>query len=269
MPASALMNIMTRAVRKAGRRLVRDFGEVEQLQISVKGPGDFVSQADLAAEEILFEELSAGRHGYGFIMEERGLVEGSDKSHRWIVDPLDGTTNFLHGLPHFAISVGLERQGEMVAAIVYNPVTDELFSAEKGGGAFVNDRRMRVAGRRRIGDCVFATGIPHANKPGLHKRAIVEIATLMPQVAGIRRFGSAALDLAFVAAGRFDAFWERGLRPWDIAAGMLLVTEAGGITTDALGRRKKEFETGSVLAGNADVHDALRKVLDGVQVSQD
>ncbi|MEO0619289.1 MAG: inositol monophosphatase family protein [Pseudomonadota bacterium] len=266
MPASALMNVMIKAARKASRRLVRDFGEVEQLQVSVKGPGDFVSQADLRAEQTLFEELSTARPGYGFIMEERGLVEGPDKTHRWIIDPLDGTTNFLHGIPQFAISIGLERDGEMVAALVFNPATDELFTAEKGAGAYVNDRRLRVGGRKRLGDCVLATGIPHAGKTAFHKRAIVEIATLMPQVAGIRRFGSAALDLAFVAAGRFDAFWERGLKPWDLAGGLLLVQEAGGITTDATGRRGKEFETGTVLAGNPDVHGALGKVLDGVVV---
>jgi len=193
-------------------------------------------------------------------------VEGADKTHRWIVDPLDGTTNFLHGIPQFAVSIGLEREGELVAGLVYNPVTDELFAAEKGGGAFVNDRRLRVAGRKKLSDAVIATGIPHRGRMERHKRFIVESASLMPQVSGIRRFGSAALDLAFVAAGRFDAFWERGLDHWDMAAGILLVKEAGGTVTDTLGRGGREFETGTVLAGNPDMHAAMRKVLDGVQV---
>lgn len=266
MPASALMNVMTKAARKAGRGLVRDFGEIEQLQVSVKGPGDFVSAADLKAEQTIFEELSRAREGYGFVMEERGVVEGADKTHRWIVDPLDGTTNFLHGIPHWAISIGLEREGEMVAGLIFNPVTDELFAAEKGRGAFVNDRRLRVAGRKKLADAVVATGIPHRGRMEKHKRFIVECATFMPQVSGIRRFGSAALDLAFVAAGRYDAFWERGLAPWDLAAGLLMVQEAGGTVTDTLGRRGKEFETGTVLAGNAYIHEAMRKVLDGVVV---
>lgn len=266
MPASALMNVMTKAARKAARDLVRDFGEVEQLQVSVKGPGDFVTSADLKAEQTIFEELSRAREGYGFVMEERGVVEGADKTHRWIVDPLDGTTNFLHGIPQWAISIGLERDGEMVAGLVFNPVTDELFAAEKGKGAFVNDRRLRVAGRKKLSDAVIATGIPHRGRMERHKRFIVECATLMPQVSGIRRFGSAALDLAFVAAGRFDAFWERGLAPWDMAAGLLLIQEAGGTVTDTLGRGGKEFETGTVLAGNSDMHEAMRKVLAGVVV---
>ena len=257
MPASALMTVMMSAARKAGRGLARVFGEVEQLQVSVKGPGDFISAADHKAEEVIFAELSKARPGYCFLMEERGQVDGPDKSHRWIVDPLDGTTNFLHGVPLFCISIGLERDGQMVAGVVYNPVMDELFTAEKGKGAFLNDRRrLRVAARKSLAECLVATDIPHRGKPG--KAAwMAEADTMMQEVAGLRRSGSAALDLCWVAAGRYDAYWERGLKPWDIAAGMLIVREAGGIVTDADGRDKNIFDAGSVLAGNPIVHKAL------------
>ncbi len=248
MPASALMNVMVAAVRKAGRSLARDFGEVEQLQVSVKGPANFVSAADHKAEDILYAELSRARHGYGFLMEERGLVEGPDKSHRWIVDPLDGTTNFLHGVPHFAISVGLERDGEMVAGVIYNPATNELFTAEKGKGSFVNDRRLRVANRRSLADCLVVTGIPHRGRPG-HKRFLSECEAAMRETAGVRRLGSAALDLAWVAAGRFDAYWEHAIQAWDMAAGILMVREAGGIVSDLEGGTTM-LDSGSILAAN-------------------
>lgn len=248
MPASALMNVMVAAVRKAGRSLARDFGEVEQLQVSVKGPANFVSAADHKAEDILYAELSRARHGYGFLMEERGLVEGPDKSHRWIVDPLDGTTNFLHGVPHFAISVGLERDGEMVAEVIYNPATNELFTAEKGKGSFVNDRRLRVANRRSLADCLVVTGIPHRGRPG-HKRFLSECEAAMRETAGVRRLGSAALDLAWVAAGRFDAYWEHAIQAWDMAAGILMVREAGGIVSDLEGGTTM-LDSGSILAAN-------------------
>lgn len=259
MPLSALMNVMTRAVRKAGRGLTRDFGEVEQLQVSVKGPADFVSAADHKAEDILFEELSRDRPGYGFLMEERGAVPGKDKTHTWVIDPLDGTTNFLHGIPHFAISVGLMREDELVAAVVHNPVQDELYSAEKGKGAFLNDRRIRVSARRKLSESVVVTGIPHMGKPS-HSAYLTELELVMGQVASVRRFGSAALDLAYVAAGRFDAFWEHGLQKWDIAAGMLLVREAGGIVTDHVGK-PQALATGDVLAGNSQVHRAMADLL--------
>jgi myo-inositol-1(or 4)-monophosphatase len=259
MPSSALMNVMVAAVRKAGRSLARDFGEVEQLQVSVKGPANFVSAADHKAEDILYAELSRARHGYGFLMEERGLVEGPDKSHRWIVDPLDGTTNFLHGVPHFAISVGLERDGEMVAGVIYNPATNELFTAEKGKGAFVNDRRLRVANRRALADCLVVTGIPHRGRPG-HKRFLSECEAAMRETAGVRRLGSAALDLAWVAAGRFDAYWEHAIQAWDMAAGILMVREAGGIVTDIDGGANM-LDTGSVLAANGSIQKHMMSLL--------
>ncbi|MGQ0674090.1 MAG: inositol monophosphatase family protein [Hyphomicrobium sp.] len=250
MPASALMNVMVAAARKAGRGLARDFGEVEQLQVSVKGPANFVSAADHKAEDVIFKELSKARPGYGFLMEERGAVAGADASHRWIVDPLDGTTNFLHGIPMFAISIGLEREGQLVAGVVYNPISDELFAAEKGKGAFLNDkRRLRVAARRSIADAVVATGIPHRGRPG-HPGFLGEIERVMREVTGIRRTGSAALDLCWTAAGRFDGYWERNLKPWDLAAGLVILREAGGIATDLSGG-EQILETGDVLAGNS------------------
>ena len=254
-----VMTVMVAAVRKAARGLQRDFGEVENLQVSMKGPGDFVSAADKKAEKVLFEELSKARPGYGFLMEEGGAVEGSDKSHRWIIDPLDGTTNFLHGIPQFAISVGLERDGQMVAGVVYNPVTDELFLAEKGQGAFLNDRRLRVSARRDITQCVIGCGIPHIGRPG-HDTFLKEERAVMNNSSGLRRMGAASLDLAYVAAGRFDGFWEVALAPWDMAAGIVLVREAGGTVNDINGREDM-LNTGSVVVGNEMIQGQLLKIL--------
>ncbi|MFN3623301.1 MAG: inositol monophosphatase family protein [Hyphomicrobium sp.] len=253
MPASALMNVMIGAARKAGRSLARDFGEVEQLQVSIKGPGNFVTAADLKAEEIIYKELSKARPGYSFLMEERGEVVGDDKSHRWIVDPLDGTTNFLHGVPLFAISIGLEREGQLVAGLVYNPISDELFAAEKGKGTFLNDRRrLRVAARKSLGDALVTTGIPHLGRPG-HPVFAREIKEVIKHVAGVRRTGSAALDLAWLAAGRFDVYWERDIKAWDLAAGIVLVREAGGTVSDLSGGSAM-LEKGQVLASNSTLH---------------
>ncbi len=249
---SALLKVMSDAARKAARGLNRDFGELAQLQVAKKAPADFVSAADLKAEQVIFEALSKARPGYGFWGEERGLIEGSDKTHRWIVDPLDGTTNFLHAIPHFAINIALEREGAVVAAVTYNPVTNELFWAEKGKGAFVNDHRLRVAARTRLDESIVATGIPFLGH-GQHAKFLKELHQVSQRVAGVRRFGSAALDLAFVAAGRFDGYWERDLKPWDLAAGMLLVTEAGGKVTDADGGADV-LASGSICAGNLDIH---------------
>ena len=259
MPASALMNVMTQAARKAARGLARDFGEVEQLQVSVKGPADFVSAADMRAEKILFEELSKARPGYGFLMEERGFVDGADRTHRWIIDPLDGTTNFLHGIPLFAISMALEREGEIVAGLIFNPVSGELFTAERGKGAFLDDRRIRVGGRNDLDTAIIATGIPHRGKPD-HDLFLRECKHVMGTSAGVRRMGAAALDLAWVAAGRFDGFWERNLSAWDIAAGVLMVREAGGYVSGLNGKQDM-LETGGIIAGNADIHRALSTVL--------
>jgi myo-inositol-1(or 4)-monophosphatase len=251
---SALLQVMMAAARKAGRRLARDFGEVSELQVSKKGPGDFVSQADLKSEEILREELEKARPGYGFLGEEGGLAEGSDKTHRWIVDPLDGTTNFLHAIPHFAVNIALERDGVgIVAGLTYNPISNELFWAEKGKGAFLNsEKRLRVSARRNLEESLIATGIPFAGKPG-HGVFLKELHQMSQRVSGVRRFGSAALDLAYVAAGRFDGYWERGLKPWDTAAGWLIVAESGGVITTADGGTFT-LEDGTVLAANADLH---------------
>ncbi|MTW18031.1 inositol monophosphatase [Rhodoplanes serenus] len=231
---SALLNVMVGAARKAGRALKRDFGEVEHLQVSLKGPANFVTAADRKAEETLKAELMRARPGYGFLGEEGGLQAGSDASHTWIVDPLDGTTNFLHGIPQFAISIALEREGTIVAGVVYNPANDELFVAERGKGAFMDGKRLRVAGRRRLADAVIACGLPHLGRGDL---ALFrkEFAVVQEKVAGLRRFGAASLDLAWVAAGRFDAFWERDLSPWDMAAGILMIREAGGFVSDCDG----------------------------------
>lgn len=253
------MQVMTGAVRKAGRKLARDFGEVEHLQVSKKGPADFVSTADAKAEETLFDELSRARPGYSFLMEERGLVEGTDKSHCWIVDPLDGTTNFLHGQPHFAVSVALEREGELIAGVIYNPATDDFFHAEKGRGAYMNDRRLRVSGRIQLDECVIATGMPFAGKSG-HAKFLTELHAIMPHTAGIRRYGAASLDLAWTAAGRFDGFFERNLKAWDIAAGIVLVREAGGYA-GSLDGTGDVLETGDIVAGNEFVFGELKKRL--------
>ncbi len=255
MARSAIINVMLKAVRKASRSLVRDFGEVENLQVSIKGPGDFVSAADKRAEQIIYETLAQARPGYGFLMEESGSIEGTDTTHRWIVDPLDGTTNFLHGIPIFAIAIALERDGILRAALIYDPIADALFVAERGKGAYLNDRRIRVAARRRSHDCVIATGIPHIGR-GDHGEYLRQLERVMGHFAGVRRCGSAALDLAWTAAGRFDAYWERGLAPWDMAAGILIAREAGGIVTDDQGNDAMLSE-GSVVCANEHIHPQL------------
>lgn len=256
---SATINVMAGAALKAARGLIRDFGEVEQLQVSVKGPGEFVSTADLRAEKVLRGELGKGRQGYGFLMEESGVETGTDTRHRWIVDPLDGTTNFLHGIPHFAISIALERDGEIIAGVVYEPLRDEMFWAEKGAGAFLNDRRLRVSGRRQLSEAVIGTGIPFAER-GHHDSYLATLGAVMAATSGVRRLGSAALDLAYVAAGRLDGFWEFGLSPWDIAAGIIIVREAGGYITDLAGGHGM-LETGDVLVANDHLHLPLAQLL--------
>jgi myo-inositol-1(or 4)-monophosphatase len=257
---SALMTVMTAAAQKAGRGLKRDLGEIENLQVSVKGPGDFVSAADKRAEKVLFEELSRARPGYGFVMEEGGVVEGTDKSHTWHVDPLDGTTNFLHGVPVFAISIGLVRDGQVVAGLVYNPAADEMYVAEKGQGAFMNNTRLRVAARRSLADALIGCGIPPLGRAKHHPLFRSEFGAVMAVAGNMRRLGSAALDLAYVAGGRLDAYWERNLHSWDIAAGSLLVREAGGFVSTADGR-DDVIEDGSVLAGNETIQRLLLTTL--------
>ena len=266
---SAHMTVMQNAAAKAAKRLLRDFAEVEQLQVSIKGPGDFVSQADLRAEATLRDELNKARPGYAFLMEESGASGSENWAWRWVVDPLDGTTNFLHGIPHWAISIGLERRNqdgsiETAAGMVYAPAVDEMFWAEKGAGAYLNSRRLRVSARRDMKEAVFATGIPFAAVAPRNRLAFARtLSTLMPQVAGIRRFGAAALDLAWVAAGRFDGYWELGVKPWDICAGLLMVREAGGFTTDPAGA--ENCDKGDVVAANPYMHPLLRDaVADGV-----
>jgi myo-inositol-1(or 4)-monophosphatase len=260
MPGSANLNIMMKAARKAGRSLVKDFREVENLQVSMKGAGDFVSRADLRAEEILKEALMDARPNYGWLAEEGGGEEGKDPTRRWIVDPLDGTTNFLHGLPHWAISIALEHKGEIVAGVIYDAAKDEMFYAEKGEGAWLNDSlRLRVSGRSKMIESVFATGLPFGGRADLPE-TLQDLARLLPATAGVRRWGSAALDLAYVAAGRYEGFWERRLNAWDLAAGVIIVKEAGGLV-EPLTPGGNIIEDGEVICANEPIFDQFAKVI--------
>ncbi len=252
---SALVNVMAAASLKAARGLVRDFGEVEQLQVSKKGPAVFTNAADTRAGRTLVDELRRARPDYGVLSEERGEIACQGSSRRWLIDPIDGTTNFLHGVPHFCISIGLEEDGRIVAGTIYDPLRDEMFWAEKGAGAYVNDRRLRVSARTDLIDAVVATGVPHHSSDG-HTGFLKQLETLMPKVSGVRRLGSAALDLAYVAAGRYEGFWDTGLKPWDLAAGLILVREAGGYVSDLNGGDRM-IETGSVVAANDHLHRAI------------
>ncbi|PZU60991.1 MAG: inositol monophosphatase [Sphingobium sp.] len=261
---SGLLTVMERAVRKAGQRLRRDFGEVEHLQVSRKGPADFVSKADKQAEKTLVEELQKARPDWGFLLEEGGEIPGDPTKPRWIIDPLDGTTNFLHGIPHFAISIAVEEplyggKREVTTGLVYQPVTDESYWAEKSRGAWRHDQRLRVSARRDLADALIATGIPFLGHGDMNQWARI-FGAVAPSVAGIRRFGSAALDLAHVAAGRYEGFWESGLQPWDVAAGMLLVREAGGFVSDFRGG-DQPIERREVIAGNDAIHSRLHKLV--------
>ncbi|MEM1352095.1 MAG: inositol monophosphatase family protein [Pseudomonadota bacterium] len=261
MVGSANLNIMIKAARRAGRALVKDFREVENLQVSMKGAGDFVSRADIAAEKILEEELRGARPTYGWLAEESDEEKGQDPTRRWIVDPLDGTTNFLHGLPHWAVSVALEHKGQIVAGVVFDPAKDELFFAEKGAGAWMNDSRLRVSGRTRMIESLFATGLPFGGRADLPD-TLQELARILPCAAGVRRWGAAALDLAYVAAGRYDGFWERRLHPWDIAAGLVLVREAGGLI-GPLDPGRDILEDGNLVCANEALFEPLTKLARG------
>ena len=261
MVGSANLNIMIKAARKAGRSLVKDFREVENLQVSMKGAGDFVSKADIAAEAILKEELLGARPTYGWLAEEGGAIAGEDPTRRWIVDPLDGTTNFLHGLPHWAISIALEHKGKIVAGVIYDAAKDEMFFAEKGEGAWMNDTRIRVSGRHRMIESIFATGVPFGGRSDL-PATLQDLARIMPTCAGVRRWGSAALDMAYVAAGRYEGYWERRLNAWDVAAGIIIVKEAGGFV-QALNPEGSVLEDGEVLCSNEPIFDQFAKVIRG------
>ena len=260
MQGSANLNLMIKAVRKAGRSLVKDFREVENLQVSMKGAGDFVSKADISAEAILKEELLGARPTYGWLAEEGGAIEGQDPTRRWIVDPLDGTTNFLHGLPHWAVSIALEHKGQVVAGVIFDVAKDEMFLAEKGQGAWINERRLRVSGRSRMIESIFATGLPFGGRPDL-PATLKDLARLLPSCAGVRRWGSAALDMAYVAAGRYDGFWERGLHPWDMAAGIVIVREAGGLAESLRDPRGHILEDGEVICANAAIFEHFARLM--------
>jgi len=259
MVGSANLNVMIRTARKAGRALLKDFGEVENLQVSAKGPADFVSRADRQAEEMIRDALLEARPTYGFLGEESKEIEGADPTRRWIVDPLDGTTNFLHGLPHWAVSIALEHKGQIVAGVVHDPVKAETFFAEKGEGAWLNESRLRVSGRTRMNESIFATGVPFAGKRSL-PATLQDLARLMPECAGVRRFGAAALDLAYVAAGRYEGYWERELFPWDIAAGMVIVREAGGLI-GPIRDGHDPLTDGDMIAANAEIFDKFARII--------
>ena len=257
---------MEKAARKAGGKLRRDFGEVEHLQVSRKGPADFVSKADQVAERTIYDELLYARPDWGFVLEEGGIIEGDPDKPRWVIDPLDGTSNFLHGIPHFAISIAVQEPkldgsgwGEVTAAVVYQPITDETYWAEKTRGAWLQDKRLRVSSRRNLSDALVATGIPFNGHGDFAEWSRV-FGAIGPEVAGIRRFGAASLDLAWLAQGRFDGFWESGLNDWDTAAGCLLVREAGGFVTDFRGR-SLPIHSEQVLAANDGLHSKLHKLL--------
>jgi myo-inositol-1(or 4)-monophosphatase len=262
------MTSLVAAAQKAAKRLIRDFNEVEHLQVSIKGPSDFVSQADLRAEQSIREDLDRARPGYGFLMEESGVSGSANWAWRWIVDPLDGTTNFLHAIPNWAISIALEKrlpegQSEIVAGLVYAPALDEFYWAEKGVGAYLNDKRLRVSARRDWSTGLFATGIPFARTAPRNRLAFARVlGAMMPEVAGVRRFGSAALDLAWTAAGRYDGYWELGINKWDVAAGELLVREAGGFVTDPAGHEHIE---GEIVAANPHFHTRLREMVEAAR----
>lgn len=261
MAASANLNVMMKTARRAGRALLKDFGEVENLQVSTKGPGDFVTRADRNAEEIIREALMEARPTYGFLGEEGAEIEGEDPTRRWIVDPLDGTTNFLHGMPHWAVSIALEHKGQIVAGVIYDPVKDELFYAEKGQGAWMNEKRLRVSGRTKMIECCFATGLPFAGRSDLPE-SLKDLGRLLPATAGVRRWGAAALDLAYVAAGRFDGFWERRLNAWDMAAGIVIVREAGGFV-EPLKAGGDMLADGEIIAAAEPIFDSFAKVIRG------
>ena len=261
MQGSANLNIMIKAARKAGRSLVKDFREVENLQVSMKGAGDFVTKADLAAEAILKEDLLGARPNYGWAAEEGGEIAGEDPTRRWIVDPLDGTTNFLHGLPHWSVSIALEHKGEIVAGVIFDPAKDEMFVSEKGQGAWLNESRLRVSGRSKMIESIFATGLPFGGRRDLPE-TLQDLARLMPACAGVRRFGSAALDFAYVAAGRYEGFWERNLNAWDIAAGVLLVRESGGLV-EGMKAGTDPVETGSFIAANGSIFETFSGIIRG------
>jgi myo-inositol-1(or 4)-monophosphatase len=261
MPGSANLNLMIKAARKAGRSLVKDFREVENLQVSTKGPGDFVTKADRESERIIKDELLGARPTYGWLGEETGGQDGADPTRRWLVDPLDGTTNFLHGMPHWAISIALEHKGEIVSGVIYDAAKDELFWAEKGAGAWMNDKRLRVSGRRVMSEAVFGTGVPFGAKKTL-PATLQDLARLMPACAGVRRWGAASLDLAYVAAGRFDGYWEREVNAWDIAAGLIILREAGGMAA-AIRDGDDPLAAGTIICGNDALYAPFRKIIQG------
>ena len=260
MTTTPIMTVMMAAIRKAARGVQRDYGEVSGLQVSVKGPGDFVTNSDKKCERVLREELAKARPTYGFLGEEEAETKGTDKDHRFIIDPIDGTFNFMHAVPYFAITVALERKGEIVAGVTYNPISDEMFHAEKGTGAFYNNKRMRVAARRELADAMVSAGLPNRGQTD-HPQQRGELALMQIRAAGIRAMGSTALDLAYIAMGRFDGGWHRNLKAWDMAAGLLFVKEAGGFV-QGLNGEANPLHTGGYIAANADLLPQIKNALE-------
>ena len=257
--SSANINVMVKACRKAAKTLIRDFGEIENLQVSIKGPGDFVTASDKKVEKILIDELQKARPNYSILSEEIGKIN-NDESFKWIIDPIDGTSNFLHGIPHFAISIGLEHDGEIICGIIYDPIKDEMFVAEKGNGSYLNNQRIRVSSRSKLENCIIFTGGP---KIGVKNRELFlkeynNVSSKVP--TSIRKLGSASLDMAYVAAGRCDGFWQRDLKYWDIAAGIILVRESGGFVTDFKGE-KGYIQNKTILVTNSKINNEMIEIL--------
>ena len=250
---------MVKVCRKAAKILIRDFGEIENLQVSLKGPGNFVTASDLKVEKILVDELQKARPTYSILSEEVGQIN-NDESFKWIIDPIDGTSNFLHGIPHFAISIGLEHDKEIICGIIYDPIKDEIFTAEKGNGAYLNNRRMRVSSRSKLKDCIICTG-GHKRDSKDRELALEEYKKFSSKVfIPIRKFGSASLDMAYVAAGRCDGYWQRDLSYWDIAAGIILVKESGGFVTDFNGENRY-IQNNTILVTNSKINKEMIEVL--------
>lgn len=262
---SALVNVMIKAAEKAAKGLRKDYGEVEHLQVSRKGPADFVSTADMQSQKILREELGKARPSFGFVAEEADKAQDNgNKAERWIIDPLDGTTNFLHGLPHWAVSIAAEREGEIIAGVVFDPIKDEMFWAEKGVGAYLNNKRMRVSARRDLVDCLIGCGLPFAGVMADDPHIVARLNAIMPKVSGVRRWGAASLDLAYVACGRYDGYWETSLGYYDVAAGALMVKEAGGFVVP-IDTAKHPLKDGDLIASNSAIHEEFVKLIRGAR----
>ena len=256
---SPQINLISRACMKASRSLIRDFGEIENLQVSTKGPGDFVTSADRRTERILIEELQKAHPDYGIVTEETGIINKSNTKNRWIIDPIDGTMNFLNGIPQFAISVGYEEDGDIQCGVIFNPIMNEMYCAEKGNGAYLNNTRIRVSNKKQLRDSLIVTGGPKSSSK-IKDKIFSEYIVVSKNVSNVRKFGSAALDIAYVACGRFDGYWQRELNYWDIAAGLIILKEAGGFV-EFFDYHKNDPLKKNILATNSNIHNELRDLI--------